>query len=84
VGVIVPEKGGRIGKTTRWGLVPMWAKDIKIGNQAINARIESPATAARAGVGLIAGPVSKQNRLELFTLKSYSDMNMRQGNAAPD
>jgi putative SOS response-associated peptidase YedK len=39
VGVIVPEDGGR----TRWGLVPMWAKDLKIGNQAINARIETAA-----------------------------------------
>jgi len=28
----------------RWGLVPMWAKDLKIGNQAINARIETAAT----------------------------------------
>jgi len=44
VGVIVPEEDGRIYKTMRWGLVPMWAKDIKIGNQAINARIESAAT----------------------------------------
>ena len=41
VGVIVPEEGGHIYKTIR---VPMWAKDIKIGNQAINARIESAAT----------------------------------------
>ena len=37
-GVIVPEEGGLIYKPMRWGLVPMWAKDIKIGNQAINAR----------------------------------------------
>ena len=44
VGVIVPEEDGRIYKTMRWGLVPMWAKDIKIGNQAINARIETAAT----------------------------------------
>jgi putative SOS response-associated peptidase YedK len=44
VGVIVPEEGGRIYRTMRWGLVPMWAKDIKIGNQAINARIEGAAT----------------------------------------
>ena len=44
VGVIVPEDGGRIYKTMRWGLVPMWAKDLKIGNQAINARIETAAT----------------------------------------
>ena len=29
VGVIVPEDGGRIYKTMRWGLVPMWAKDLK-------------------------------------------------------
>jgi len=43
VGVIVPEEGGRVYKTMRWGLVPMWAKDIKIGNQAINARIETAA-----------------------------------------
>ncbi len=28
----------------RWGLVPMWAKDLKIGNQAIIARVESAAT----------------------------------------
>ena len=27
----------------RWGLVPSWAKDIGIGNQAINARIETAA-----------------------------------------
>jgi putative SOS response-associated peptidase YedK len=43
VGVIVPEEGGRIYKTMRWGLVPMWANDTKIGNQAINARIETAA-----------------------------------------
>ena len=43
VGVIVPEEGGRIYKTMRWGLVPLWAKDTKIGNQAINARIETAA-----------------------------------------
>jgi putative SOS response-associated peptidase YedK len=43
-GVIVPEEGGLIYKTMRWGLVPMWAKDIKIYNQAINARVETAAT----------------------------------------
>jgi putative SOS response-associated peptidase YedK len=43
VGVIVQEEGGRIYKTMRWGLVSLWAKDIKIGNQAINARIETAA-----------------------------------------
>ena len=44
VGVIVPEESGRIYKRMRWGLVPMWAKDLKIGNQAINARVETAAT----------------------------------------
>ena len=43
-GVIVAEDGGLNYKTMRWGLVPMWAKDIKIGNQAINARVETAAT----------------------------------------
>jgi putative SOS response-associated peptidase YedK len=43
VGVIVPEDGGRLFKTMRWGLVPAWAKDLKIGNLAINARLDSAA-----------------------------------------
>jgi putative SOS response-associated peptidase YedK len=38
-GVSAPEEGGLIYKTMRWGLAPMWGKDIKIGNQAINARV---------------------------------------------
>jgi putative SOS response-associated peptidase YedK len=43
VGVIVPEDGGRVYQTMRWGLVPMWSKDLKIGSQAINARVETAA-----------------------------------------
>lgn len=43
IGVIVPEEGGRIYKTMRWGLIPFWAKDEKIGNQLINARLETVA-----------------------------------------
>jgi len=31
VGVIVPEEGARVYKTMRWGLIPFWAKDEKIG-----------------------------------------------------
>lgn len=33
----------RILTSFRWGLVPFWAKDRRIGNKAINARIESAA-----------------------------------------
>jgi putative SOS response-associated peptidase YedK len=43
VGVIVEEEGGRIFKAMRRGLVPGWAKDLKIGNQTINARVETAA-----------------------------------------
>jgi len=43
VGVIVPEEGGLNYKAMRWGLIPFWAKDEKIGNQLINARVETVA-----------------------------------------
>ena len=43
LGVIVNEDAGRIYKTMRWGLVPFWAKDMKIGSQLINARLETVA-----------------------------------------
>lgn len=42
-GVIVPEEQGRAYHAMRWGLVPMWAKDLSIGSQAINARVETAA-----------------------------------------
>src|SRR5215475_8424049 len=44
VGVVVPEDSGRLFKNMRWGLVPMWAKDVKIGNQAINGRLDTALT----------------------------------------
>ena len=31
----------RIIKTMRWGLVPSWAKDLKMGSRLINARLET-------------------------------------------
>ncbi len=43
-GVIVPAECGLRYLTMRWGLVPIWAKDLKIGSQCINARIETAAT----------------------------------------
>jgi putative SOS response-associated peptidase YedK len=42
-GVLVREEHGLAYQAMRWGLVPMWAKDLSIGNRAINARIESAA-----------------------------------------
>ncbi|WP_299088466.1 SOS response-associated peptidase [uncultured Metabacillus sp.] len=31
----------RVGVSMRWGLVPPWSKDLKIGNKLINARAET-------------------------------------------
>ncbi len=36
--------GARVVAPFRWGLVPFWAKDIKIGSRLINARAEGIAT----------------------------------------
>ena len=38
-----PGPGGatRQLRTLRWGLVPVWAKDVKIGNRMVNARVET-------------------------------------------
>jgi putative SOS response-associated peptidase YedK len=44
VGVVVNQEGSRLYKTMRWGLIPAWAKDMKIGSQCINARLDSAAT----------------------------------------
>lgn len=40
-GVLVPEESGLVYKEMRWGLIPYWAKDEKIGNSLINARTET-------------------------------------------
>jgi putative SOS response-associated peptidase YedK len=39
------QDGKRIPQQMRWGLVPWWAKDIKIGFSSINARAETVDTA---------------------------------------
>jgi putative SOS response-associated peptidase YedK len=39
-----PVDGGRVLAFARWGLIPSWAKDAKIGNRLINARGETVAT----------------------------------------
>lgn len=41
VPIIVREEKGNSLKNMRWGLVPHWAKDLKIGNSLINARAET-------------------------------------------
>ncbi len=38
------DDGHRAIATLRWGLVPFWAKDLKIGQKMINARSETVAT----------------------------------------
>ena len=40
----VVNEGVRKGEMMRWGLVPSWAKDIKIGSRMINAVSETAAT----------------------------------------
>ncbi len=36
-----PEHARRVLVLRRWGLIPSWAKDPKIGNRMINARVET-------------------------------------------
>ncbi len=38
------QDGVRVLDVARWGLVPFWAKDPRIGNRMINARVETIAT----------------------------------------
>ncbi len=40
----VVNDGVRRGELMRWGLVPSWAKDVKIGSRMINAMSETAAT----------------------------------------
>src|SRR5882762_3738473 len=39
------QDGKRITQQMRWGLVPWWAKDIKVGFSSVNARAETVDTA---------------------------------------
>jgi len=43
VWTIIGEDEGAIAQQLRWGLVPGWARDIKVGSALINARIETVA-----------------------------------------
>ncbi len=42
--VVVSTAGNRILTLMRWGLIPSWAKDLKIGYSAFNARAETLTT----------------------------------------
>jgi len=42
----VTNDGERHGQFMRWGLVPFWAKDLKIGSRMINAKSETLAEKA--------------------------------------
>jgi putative SOS response-associated peptidase YedK len=41
---VAEHDGSRVLTSFRWGLVPFWAKDMKIGSKSINARSETAAT----------------------------------------
>ena len=41
---IVAPKGEPEARLLRWGLVPTWAEDLKIGNKMINAKLETVTT----------------------------------------
>src|SRR5512140_640469 len=38
---VIVRQGELVLKDMRWGLIPFWAKDEKIGNRMINARAET-------------------------------------------
>ncbi len=44
VGIVRTESADRRWRTARWGLVPAWADDERIGNRMINARAETVAS----------------------------------------
>lgn len=44
VPVVAESEAGRVLDSVRWGLVPVWAKDIRIGDRMINARAETVAS----------------------------------------
>lgn len=48
--MVVPSETGLFYRTMRWGLVRIWAEDLKIGSSLINARVE---TAARSAVAAL-------------------------------
>jgi putative SOS response-associated peptidase YedK len=54
---VTTKEGERELRLLRWGLVPVWAKDLKVGYRMINAKSETVAE-SRAYGPLIAKPRS--------------------------
>ncbi len=46
---IVAPEGAPEARMLRWGLVPQWAKDLRVGNKMINARMETVASSSAYG-----------------------------------
>jgi putative SOS response-associated peptidase YedK len=46
---IVAPEGTPEARMLRWGLVPHWAKELRIGNRMINARLETVVTSSAYG-----------------------------------
>ena len=65
--VVVSDAGSRTLTLMRWGLIPSWAKDLKIGYSIFNARAESLTTRAafrcawQAGAAVLSSPMAITN-----------------------
>lgn len=46
---IVAPEGAPEARMLRWGLLPHWAKDLRVGNRMINARLETVASSTAYG-----------------------------------
>lgn len=52
---IVAPKGVPEARMLRWGLIPHWAKDLRVGSRMINARMETAAASSAYGPLLAKG-----------------------------
>ncbi len=52
---LVAPKGEPQARMLRWGLIPHWAKDLRVGSRMINARMETASTSTAYGPLLAKG-----------------------------
>ena len=52
--------GGRELVQVRWGLIPFWAKDAKIGYKCINARVETVVPTANSSADVLMVEASEE------------------------